>query len=540
MRIRITLKNIQHIKEMSFEVDLDRHALICITGKNGAGKTTLVKAIRNLTNAGTFSSTSSGEIFGPLSSITYRIDDTTIVFNYNASLGTLDSSDDIPENLRTGIATELSIPHGERFTWYPRVSDADEDIRRARVLGMYGAPMELRAILRDIYQTSKFDELAEVTVRKKQFYFLPLMGDKYLREDYLSSGEYFLISLYRHITRGLRLIVVDEIDISLDAAAQVRLVQNLRQLSKRYGTCFVFTTHSLAMMRTVEPQELHYMGEPSEAGETPITNVPYNYVNTLLFGFRGWDKYILTEDEVLGDFLEFVVRRYCGNLFYSYKIIYVGGSNNTTDLMQRNAKENFLAEGEDVITVLDGDQRIRRHGRRSNVYCIPMESVEKALLAECLAGKYSNKFKLSDVLHEVGSLMRYLQQAIKETKYETIDLSEVFVSPAAAFDRFSRSTRAWVARAIDKAKPLPEVASESQFKKAARKVFEHLTKHQIVSRMEIYEHLTVRYERQVLTFAADLRGFLTLPIEVPSTRPGAGENVGGRPEAAVGTSANGH
>ena len=545
MRIRITLKNIQHIKEMSFEIDLDRHALICITGKNGAGKTTLVKAIRNLTNAGTFSSTSSGEIFGPLSSITYQIDGTTIFFSYNASLGALDSSDDIPENLRTSIATELSIPHGERFTWYPRVSDADEDIRRARVLGLYGAPVELRTILRDIYRTSKFDELAEVTVRKKQFYFLPLAGDKYLREDYLSSGEYFLISLYRHITRGRRLIVVDEIDISLDAAAQVRLVQNLRQLSKRYGTCFVFTTHSLAMMRTVDPQELHYMGEPSEAGETPITNVPYNYVNTLLFGFRGWDKYILTEDEVLSDFLEFVVRRYCGNLFYSYKIIYVGGSNNTTDLMQRNATENFLAEGRDVITVLDGDQRIRRHSRRSNVYCIPMESVEKALLAECLAGQYSDKFKLGDVLNEVDSLMRYLQQAIKEMKYETIDLSAILVSPVAAFERFSRSTRAWLARAIarlkgQKAKPLPEVASEGQFKSAARKAFEHLTKHQIVSRMEIYEHLTERYERQVLTFAADLRGFLTLPIEDPSTRPGAGENVGGEPKEAVETSANGH
>ena len=58
--------------------------------------------------------------------------------------------------------------------------------------------------------------------------------------------------------------------------------------------------------------------------------------------------------------------------------------------------------------------------------------------------------------------------------------------------------------------------------------------------MEIYEHLTERYERQVLTFAADLRGFLTLPIEDPSTRPGAGENVGGEPKEAVETSANGH
>lgn len=534
MRIHITLKNIQHIKEMEFDVDLDRHALICITGKNGAGKTTLVKAIRNLTNAGTFSSTPSGDVLGPLSSITYQVDGSTIFFGYEATLGSLDSSDYIPESLRTSIATELSIPHGERFTWYPRVSDADGDIRRARVLGRHSAPVELRSFLRDIYQTSKFDELAEVSVRKKRFYFLPLTDDKYLREDYLSSGEYFLISLYRHITRGRRLIVVDEIDISLDAAAQVRLVRNLRQLSKSYGTCFVFTTHSLAMMRTVEPQELYYMGEPSEAGQTPITNVPYNYINTLLFGFRGWDRYILTEDEVLCDFLEFVVRRYCGNLFYSYKIIYVGGSTNTTDLMHRNATENFLAESRNVITVLDGDQRVRRHSRRDNVYCIPMESVEKALLAECLTGMYADKFKLSDVLSEVDPLVGYLRQAVKEKKYEPIDLSAIFMSPAAAFDRFSRAARVRLACAIARltgrmARSPAEVATEGQFKGAARKVFEHLTKQKIVSRMEIHEHLTGRYERQVFTFAAELRAFLTLPIAGTSTRPGAGEKTGGVP-----------
>lgn len=534
MRIHITLKNIQHIREMEFDVDSDRHALICITGKNGAGKTTLVKAIRNLTNAGTFSSTSSGDIFGPLSSIAYQVDGSTIFFSYDPTLGALDTSDDIPESLRNSIATELSIPHGERFTWYPRVSDADEDIRRARVLGRHGAPVELRSFLRDIYQTSKFDELAEVSVRKKRFYFLPLTDNKYLREDYLSSGEYFLISLYRHISRGRRLIVVDEIDIALDAAAQVRLVRNLRQLSKRYGTCFVFTTHSLAMMRTVEPQELYYMGEPSEAGQTPITNVPYNYINTLLFGFRGWDKYILTEDEVLGDFLEFVVRRYCGNLFYSYKIIYVGGSTNTTDLMHRNATESFLAESRDVITVLDGDQRIRKHSRRDNVYCIPLESVEKALLAECLKGTYADKFKLSDVLSEVGPLVHYLRRAVKEKKYEPIDLSAMLMSPTAAFDRLAGAAQARLACAIArltgrKARPLAEVATEGQFKSAARKVFQHLTKQKIVSRKEIHEHLTGRYERHVFTFAAELRALLTLPIAVPSTRPGGGEKTGGVP-----------
>jgi hypothetical protein len=121
---------------------------------------------------------------------------------------------------------------------------------------------------------------------------------------------------------------------------------------------------------------------------------------------------------------------------------------------------------------------------------------------------------------------------VKEKKYEPIDLSAVLMSPAAAFDRFSRAARAWLSCAIAWLKgrtvrPLAEVATEGQFKRAARKVFEHLTKQKIVSRNEIHEHLTGRYERQVSTFAAELRAFLTLPIAGPSTWPGAGENDGG-------------
>ncbi len=106
----------------------------------------------------------------------------------------------------------------------------------------------------------------------------------------------------------------------------------------------------------------------------------------------------------------------------------------------------------------------------------------------------------------------------------------MLTSPAAAFDRFFRATRTWLAYAIARLtgrtiRSLAEVATEGQFKSAARKVFEHLIKQKIVSRKEIHEHLTERYERQVFAFAAELRTFLTLPIASPSTRHGAMEKA---------------
>jgi hypothetical protein len=99
--------------------------------------------------------------------------------------------------------------------------------------------------------------------------------------------------------------------------------------------------------------------------------------------FAGWDRYILTEDEVLENFLEHVIRKYIPRIFYKYKIIYVGGGSNTVALMDRNASHNFLSSKENVIAILDGDQRGEKYAQRdSGIDFLPWESVEKKLFAD--------------------------------------------------------------------------------------------------------------------------------------------------------------
>ena len=99
--------------------------------------------------------------------------------------------------------------------------------------------------------------------------------------------------------------------------------------------------------------------------EVKIESASYNYIKSLLFGFSGWDKYILTEDFVLQKFLDYIIKKYCFDVYYEYKIIYVGGGANVVDLMRRNSQEEFLSEPENVISVLDGDQKDFRHARRA-------------------------------------------------------------------------------------------------------------------------------------------------------------------------------
>ena len=523
MDVLITLINIQHIKKLHFCFDIEDNGLICITGKNGAGKTTLVKAIRNITNADTFKKTSSYGIFSSTSSIIYEFDGRKITFEYDEALESLNCRDQIPDDLRSSIAVELPIPFGERFNFFQRISNADSDIRKSVILSDYSVPKELIEFLNDIYANTKFDKLVEISIKSLKYYCVLLSNGRYLREDYLSSGEYFLISLYRRITKGCRLIVIDEIDISLDAAAQVRLVEKLREFGKKYHVIFVFTTHSLAMMRTLRHDELFYMEQDPATGIASIENVSYNYIKSILFGFTGWDKYILTEDDVLRDFLEHIIQRFCGNIFYRYKIIFIGGGSNTTDLMKRNAVEQFLSGPENVVTVLDGDQKILRHSKGPNIYCIPMDSVEKGLLADCLAGDFGDRIEIGVFLPNATRLSQYLfpkenaqcppQPSVKDAfRAENRGCSHIARYRKATFNFIKRLTRYFPDKKLTTQQLQPNI-KDKEFNIAAKKVFRHLLDNKIVSKLEIFEHLCNKHEVEIAQFSTTLRTFLTLPIK---------------------------
>ena len=205
-----------------------------------------------------------------------------------------------------------------------------------------------------------------------------------------------------------RLIVVDEIDISLDAAAQVRLVKRLRDFCAKYNCNVLFTTHSLAMIRTLDDGELFYMERCGV--ETTMKAAPYSYVKSRLFGFTGWDRYILTEDSVLSGFLETFIRRRVTDVFFEYKIIYVGGGGQVRDLLKRNREEHFFGEPDRVIAVLDGDQSGTGHPDEEDVYFLPFASVEEALHEYYFKDDFPYKLSNDRQFSGPKDLFRALQQ----------------------------------------------------------------------------------------------------------------------------------
>lgn len=409
MLLRVQIDRVQHVERLLLELNLAQNKLTCIVGKNGVGKTTLIRAIRNLSNADTFLRTASPDIFSAESHISYHVDGTEIRFDYDSNIRALNCRAPIPEQIRRLCVAELPMPHGERFHFFPMISEADADIRRQIILEEYSRPQELIEFLSDIYSSDKFESLVETVIRGRSYYSILRGDNRYVREDYLSSGEYFLINLYRTMKGGARLIAVDEIDLSLDAAAQVHLLRRLRKFCEQYHCNVLFTTHSLAMMRMLTPSELLYM-DRREAG-IELVPASYSYIKTLLFGFAGWDRYILTEDAVLHDFLEAIIQRYCAHVFYRYRVIYVGGGPQVADLLRRNEVEGFLSESENVIAILDGDLEGQAFANHPRIYFLPIDSVEKALFQSYGENDFPYRYPCPRTFTSPKELFNALQSA---------------------------------------------------------------------------------------------------------------------------------
>jgi ABC-type dipeptide/oligopeptide/nickel transport system ATPase subunit len=353
MQFQVELTDIRPVKALTFSLDLDRNAPLCIVGRNGAGKTTLAKAIMNFARADTFGRTNSNGALVDSSRVRYILDGASFEFTFDPAMATLNSRQPVPQSLRSQVAVELPIPHGQRFSYFQALFDGSDDIGRAIYLEDEVRPDALIGFLTRIYSDARLEDLREVKFSRGACCFYRVDG-RYVREDSFSSGEFFLVNLYRRLQSGPRLVFIDEIDISLDAAAQARLVAELRRLCAQFSVNVVFTSHSLALMQTLGPRELLYLEAGSE--RSLLEERSFAFVKSVMFGFKGWDRYILVEDEAAKLVVQHLIDKHCLPVYNRFFIIEVGGAGQVISLLQRNRVHEFLAPANAVIAILDGDQ----------------------------------------------------------------------------------------------------------------------------------------------------------------------------------------
>lgn len=356
--LSVSLENIQHVKKLDVDIDLSK-PIMCLVGRNGSGKTTFVRSLKNLRDATTFKTTAGPNVLTKDSKISYYFDGKDYVYDYDDKLESLDSKKVFQPSKQ--LSVELPIPHGDRFKAFAKLAELDDSIRSNVVLKKTEQADDLLAFYEQIYQLDpaadhRFKGLRKVRVKGQDCYIIELPESRYVREDYFSSGEYFALSLFRLAQQENTLIVVDEFDISLDAAAQVSLLDFLRPVLEINNSCLLFTTHSLAIMQTLEEGELYFL-EDGDFSRCPVVNQrSFGYVKSALFGFRGLDKVILVEDEMSARFLEWMLKG--AQIPFLYEIIHVGGHNHVFDLLCRSLRHNYFELDESgILCCLDGDQK---------------------------------------------------------------------------------------------------------------------------------------------------------------------------------------
>ena len=374
---KITLKNIKNISRLSVEFNFTDSGFLVVTGKNGVGKTSLVKAVHMISKPKIFQESAGLNAIKPDSQITLELEGfKPFSYIYNSQQGALDTKDALPAS--GDVVAELPIPYGDRFRQFALIASHDADIRDNIAASQYQDADELVCFLSKVYSSNKFKDLKAITVKKHIFYFLLEAEYYYIREDHLSSGEFFLIQLFRLITSGAKLVFIDELDVALDAAAQVKLYGAIKPLLKKYDTRLIVISHSLAFMSTVDDGELYYL--ESSSGTVTLEQRSFGYIKSDLYGFEGYDKYILTEDSVLEDFIKYLIIHFKIQTYFQYKIIGVGGVNQLKMIIEKNDTDKIFSESSNVLCVVDGDvcpDLSKEYKGRTRILCSPVEDIEK-------------------------------------------------------------------------------------------------------------------------------------------------------------------
>lgn len=426
MILSVDIRELQHLANISVSFDFTRDPLICMTSKNGVGKTSIIKALALLNDTAIVSKTSSVFSISEETKIDVKINDDIYAFRFNN--GDLDTKNILRDE--TFINVELPIPYGKRFSDFPALGNIDMTLREMYIKNDYQDAHELIAFLSAVYKdTNKFDHLKLVTIKGANYYFLPLDNNRYIREDYFSSGEFFVISIFRMITSSSQLIIIDEIDVSLDSSAQVSLMSAVRNICMERNKKVLFTTHSLAIMKTIYEYGTPIIYLKNENGIINYNLVSYSFIQFEMFGFQGFDKYIFTEDVTLESYINLKLSTI--ETKNRVKVIYIGGCSNVVDLMKRNARTGFICSPQNAIAVLDGDSK-QKYGHRADVIISPYDDIEDEVFR-----KYKEEnayYKLPDVAPDNAKSKAYWKKLQERREDHNLTQEDIFTILEHGFD----------------------------------------------------------------------------------------------------------
>lgn len=184
-------------------------------------------------------------------------------------------------------------------------------------------------------------------------YVLPIVTSNAIRYSGFNMGAgetavfEILVTLFE-AGRG-SLLVIDELELGLHEQAQIRLVDELKELCKEFHCQVICSTHSYTVLSSLPPEGRFFL--ESVGTDTIVTaQISANYASGKLRGSNPGELDIFVEDGVAESILRVGIPH---RLRQRVNIKPIGSSN----AVMRGLATRYLEEKENCLCVLDGDKR---------------------------------------------------------------------------------------------------------------------------------------------------------------------------------------
>lgn len=390
--IKIEIINTKNIKKLSWIFPY-QSAMYAIIGENGSGKSTFITSLAKLVQPSVLKHEFIGKGFDE-SEIIYTIDEYNFKCKKNPNWNISISKDKSFTKLEGFF--ESSVLNGNRF------KKIDSFMRNIEIEdGDFIADSNSFIIKNMNYIlsgniTGKFDSLKKISAKRKrkkidseqyhdvQYSFYAIKNDAmYIKEFFLSTGEYFLLSILKFLSSMLRkenikptIIIIDEIEISLHPLAQKRLIEKLNEFKNDFNLLIIFATHSLHIIDNIEPNNIYYL-EKDTHGNSVFTSPIYPaYLQSKLYNNISFDKVILTEDILAISFIKKIIQDFEIPKM-RYTILPIGGWEKVIEIHNLHNIQKIFGEA-DVLSILDGDTRklISKSQNKVNLNFLPITNLE--------------------------------------------------------------------------------------------------------------------------------------------------------------------
>jgi len=413
--VEMKIKNVKSIKNVIFNIPLTP-GLYAITGENGAGKSTLVSCA-----AGLFMEIPMRSYFGSPYNGSY------IAFNHKEENRKYLSENRSWKRNPTGKIDvngffEGSITFGKRFVGV----DFNKLKKASNIDRKYLAPASdfVKENLGEILKNNKsyYDSLSlligagksEYKLKKNYYYYW--VNGQLVNQLLMSTGENLLISILDSLKFQMEkyeksekltptIIILDEVEFAIHSSALRRLIHLLQELSVQYNFTIIFSTHSIELIRNIEPSNIFYVQRNSQ-GDTIIEDSCYPaYVTRNLESSRGgFDFVILVEDELAKKMVEKILVDQRLLAKKKVTVIPVGGYAQVIQFAYDAISSNLMLHDTKILMILDQDikedaanfMKKEKINFTNGPMYLPIKSIEKYLLDNLVKSSNQQLFRLLD------------------------------------------------------------------------------------------------------------------------------------------------